>query len=254
MQRLASTLFGSAATVGLFLSTAAHSADLPPRRVAPAPYVAAVPAFTWTGFYVGVNAGYGFGSSGGFNDPTYGTVTGPSSDNGGFVGGGQFGFNYQLTPGSGFVVGLEADFQAAKLGSNGASYVVGSTPYYDVGSSLDWFGTVRGRLGYAFDRLLVYGTAGFAYGGGSTNTSYASIYPYTLSDSTRTGYAAGGGVEYAFTPNITGKIEGLYVKLDRGNAGSTYYDTGTNAYYGTGRTQDDFGVIRAGLNYKFSSF
>jgi outer membrane immunogenic protein len=254
MQRLASTLLGSAATVGLFLSTAAHSADLPPRRVAPAPYVAAVPAFTWTGFYVGVNAGYGFGSSGGFNDPTYGTVTGPGSDNGGFVGGGQVGFNYQLTPVSGFVVGLEADLQAAKLGSDGASYVIGSTPYYNVGSSLDWFGTVRGRLGYAFDRLLVYGTAGFAYGGGGTNTSYASVYPYTLSDSTRTGYAAGGGVEYAFTPNITGKIEGLYVKLDRGNAGSTYYDTGTNAYYGTGRTQDDFGVIRAGLNYRFSSF
>jgi outer membrane immunogenic protein len=254
MQRLASKLLGSAALAGLSLHTGAQAADLPARPVAPTPYVAAVPAFTWTGFYVGVNAGYGFGNSGGFNDPTYGTVTGPSGGNGGFVGGGQVGFNYQLTPGSGFVFGLEADLQAAKLGSNSATYVIGSTPYYDVGSSLDWFGTVRGRLGYAFDRLLVYGTAGFAYGGGSTNTSYASIYPHTFSDSTRTGYAAGGGVEYAFTPNITGKIEGLYVKLDRGNGGSTYYETGTNAYYGTGRTQDDFGAIRAGLNYKFSSF
>jgi outer membrane immunogenic protein len=254
MQRLTSILLGSAAVAGVFLSTGAEAADLPARAVAPGPYVAAVPAFTWTGFYAGVNAGYAFGGGRGFYDPTYGTVTGSSGDNGGFVGGGQVGFNYQLTPGSGFVIGLEADLQYAKLGSNDVAYVIGSTPYYDVGSSLDWFGTVRGRLGYAFDRVLVYGTAGFAFGGGSANGSYASAYPYTLSDSIRSGYAAGGGVEYAFTPSITGKIEGLYVNLDRGGAGATYYDTGTNAYYGLGKTQGDFGVIRAGLNYKFSTF
>lgn len=255
MQSFVSRLLGSAATFVLVCWSGAHAADLPARR-APIPSVAAVPLFTWTGFYVGVNAGYGFsGSNSGFDDPTYGTVTGSTGSDGGFLGGGQVGFNYQLTPGFGLVLGVEADLQAADLRRTGATYGIGTMPYYDVGPSLDWFGTVRGRIGYAMDRFLVYGTGGLAYGGGSTNTSFASVYPYTLSDSTRTGYAVGGGVEYALTQNITAKIEGLYVNLDRGNgSGTTYYDAGTNAYYGTGKTSEDFGVIRAGLNFKFSSF
>ncbi|MCV5185543.1 outer membrane beta-barrel protein, partial [Escherichia coli] len=87
-------------------------------------------------------------------------------------------------------------------------------PYYGVSPSLDWFGTVRGRLGYAFDRWLVYGTGGFAYGGGS-RSPYAASYPYTLPDTARIGYALGGGVEYALTDHISVKVEGLYVDLGR---------------------------------------
>lgn len=257
MQRLASILLGTAVSVAAGLSVAS-AADLPARRGAPTPYIAAVPVFTWSGFYVGVNAGAAFaaGKSNTFYDPTYGQVTGSGSTAAGFLGGGQVGFNYQLTPGSGFVIGAEADIQALSSGNKTATYVIGTKPYYNVSSDPKWFGTARARVGYAFDRLLVYGTGGFAFGGGSANNTYASAYPYTLSNSSRTGYAVGGGVEYAFTNNLTAKLEALYVNLGSGSStsGTTYYDATTASYYGTGRQKQDTAIVRAGLNYKFSSF
>ncbi len=227
----------------------AQAADLP-KTSAPPPLLPLPPAFTWTGFYLGVNAGYGFRSTpGSFEDATYGTVTQSSSSRGGFIGGGQVGYNYQFTPGSGFVVGVEADFQGAAFSKSGSA-TIGTTPYYSVSPSLDYFGTVRGRLGYAFDKVLIYGTGGFAYGGGS-NSSYASAYPYTLPSTSRTGYAVGAGVEYAITKNISARIEGLYVNLKQSRASATYYDASVPAYYGAGKADSGFGVVRAGVNYRF---
>ena len=227
------------------LASAAGAADLPTRT---APPVFVPPAFTWTGFYAGVNAGAVFGQNGGsFTDPTYGYVTRSGGSDAASAGGGQIGYNYQFGTGSGFVVGLEADIQGVAGGSRG-TYALGSASYVNVSPSLDWFGTVRARAGYAFDRVLVYATGGFAYGGGSVS-SLAAAYPYSLPDTTRTGYAVGGGVEYAFTPSISAKVEGLYVRLNRASAAS-YYDAATNTYDGANR-DDGFGVVRAGLNYRF---
>ena len=235
------------ALAGLLIAGEAGAADLPRRAAPPPPPIP--PAFTWTGFYVGANAGYGFrGGSSSYTDATYGTVT-ESGSKGGFVGGGQIGYNYQLTPGSGWVLGAEADFQGTTFGRRGDGSI-GTTSYYGVAPSLDWFGTVRGRLGYAFDRWLVYGTGGFAYGGGSASP-YASAYPYTLPDTTRLGYAVGGGVEYALTDHVSVKVEGLYVDLGKKSSGTTYYDSSVPAYYGTGRSDSGFGVVRGGLNYRF---
>lgn len=226
---------------------AAQAADLP--RRAPPPPLPLPPSFTWTGFYAGVNAGYAFGAGGsGYTDPTYGTVTGGGSK-GGFAGGGQVGYNYQVTPGSGFVLGVETDIQGTAFAKADAAYL-GATPYYSVRPSLDYFGTVRGRVGYAFDRVLIYGTGGFAYGGGSASAN-AAAYPYTLPDTTRTGYAVGGGIEYAFTDKLSAKIEALYLNLGKRFSGATYYDATTAAYYGAGRSDSGFGVVRAGLNYRF---
>ncbi len=242
----------AAAVAGpLALAAPALAADLP-RRAAPPPAFTPVPVFTWTGFYAGVNAGAGFGGGGGtFTDATYGTVT-PGSRDAAFVGGGQIGYNYQFTPGSGFVIGAEADIQGTTFGRP-RSGLVGTTTFTDIGPSLDWFGTVRGRIGYAFDRFLVYGTGGFAYGGGST-PSTASYYTGTLPSTFRTGWTAGGGVEYAITERLSARIEALYVSLDRnGGSGGLVYDTATTAYYGLGRPKTDFGVVRAGLNYRFST-
>jgi outer membrane immunogenic protein len=239
-------LFGAAAGC-LALSAQAQAADLP--RRAPPPSLPPLPVFTWTGLYAGLNAGYAFRmDSGGFTDPTYGTVTGGKSS-GGFAGGGQIGYNYQFTPGSGFVLGFETDIQGASFAKADAAYL-GTAPYYSVRPSLDYFGTVRGRLGYAFDRVLVYGTGGFAYGGGSRASSAAS-YPYTLPGTDRTGYAAGGGVEYAFTEKLSAKVEALYIHLGRGFTGSTYYNAGVPAYYGAGKQDSGFALVRAGLNYRF---
>ncbi len=280
-------LLSSVALLGL--TAGAFAADLPSRR-APAPYVA-VPVFTWTGFYVGVNAGYGFSDNndnglGTFQSfgageiaglPRYvGTVTTPNSSNGrdGFVGGGQIGYNYQI---GNFVIGVEADIQYADLGGGRRSgNIIALNPTLPdfipaVNSTfggLDYFGTVRGRVGYAWDRLLVYGTGGFAYGGSDNNGNntcvlvtgaLASGCTGRNSDDIRTGYAAGGGIEYAFTPNITGRIEGLYVSLDQSRQSGFIgaHAAGLTPIYITNSRDNNynsFAVVRAGLNYKFNTF
>jgi len=281
------------------LTAAASAADLP-RRAAP-PVFVPVPVFTWTGFYAGFNAGYAFdassydgttavvasGASGIFRNP--GLVGGNGaaifadrSSQEGFTGGGQIGYNYQFTPGSGVVVGIEADAQYVDFGRNrGRNAAFIGTPNPDLTfinpnglSSLDFFGTVRGRIGYAFDRVLFYGTGGFAYGSGSADRSFGG---FRGNDSFRTGYAAGGGIEYALPTDsflnffrssaVTLKIEGLYVNLDRTNSSDVFAvsnSTGlqfrTNTPYATttiGNTRGrdtEFAVIRAGLNYKFGSY
>ncbi len=272
-------LLASAATA--LLTGAASAADLP-RRAAPPPVFTPVPVFTWTGAYFGINAGYAFDASSRTNNTfavpfpyaapgTVASFRNRSQD--GFSGGGQIGYNWQLTPGSGVVIGVEADAQYLDFGRNrNNAFVSGAVApgYYLTDprglSSLDFFGTVRGRLGYAFDRTLVYGTGGFAYGSGSADRSFGG---FAGNDSFRTGYAVGGGIEYAlptdsflnfFRSNaVTLKVEGLYVNLDRNtrNQGAFVINAANNfpvVYNNIGRRDDEFAVIRAGLNYKFGSY
>lgn len=277
-------LLSSVALVGL--TAGAFAADLPSRR-APAPYVA-VPVFTWTGFYAGVNAGYAFSdtsNSGRFGSfgVTPGTLTPPlagyagtvnvgprASSNDGFVGGGQVGYNYQI---GNLVIGVEADAQYADLDRRRSGTVTTlsgpAVPGFigAVNSSqpgIDFFGTVRGRVGYAFDRVLVYGTGGFAYGDASRNNNQCQLADGSFAagcsrnnNDFRTGYAAGAGVEYAFTPNIIGRIEGLYVDLDRNRATNLVGAVGGAPVYFTAssrKNDDSFGIVRAAVSYKFNTF
>ena len=280
-----SLLLASSALVAA--TVAASAADLP-RRAAPPPVFQPVPVFTWTGFYAGFNAGYGFGTQ----DDRAPTVigVGPASllvppgttavvafnnreSNEGFVGGGQIGYNYQFTPGSGVVIGVEADAQYADFGRNRNRFLTTSPlaaqQVFNPGglSGLDFFGTVRGRLGYAFDRTLVYGTGGFAYGSGSADRSFGG---YAGNDSFRTGWAVGGGIEYALPTDsflnffrssaVTLKVEGLYVNLDRQkNTASGVFIPNLLpprgvAYLNGAAAGTEFAVVRAGLNYKFGSY
>jgi len=208
--------------VATAVGTAAHAADLPVRSAPPAP------VFTWTGFYVGVNAGYGWNT----NDDDVvipGVGRFEADDEGGFVGGGQIGYNYQI---GSFVLGLETDIQYADIGGDN-----------DFGGILDdddsdnWFGTVRARAGYAFDRALIYVTGGLAYGEVSNG--------FYTSDDVSVGWTLGGGLEYAFTDNLTAKVEGLYVNLEQDDDDLPVI---------AGRDETEFGVVRAGQNYKFSSY
>jgi outer membrane immunogenic protein len=215
-------------SAGVFaVSGSAFAADLPNRNKAPAAPVYA-PAFTWTGVYLGVNAGYGFGqiSKAGayFDDPQ------------GFVGGGQVGYNYQISPN--FVLGLEADIQYADLRAK--TNAVGRTGGLTAGTKngVEWFGTVRPRVGYAIDRTLLYVTGGLAYG-----EQKLTVPGVGSGSSTNVGYTLGAGVEYAFTNNLTGKVEGLYLDLNDHN-----YVTTTRVSTKSG---SEFGVVRAGVNYKF---
>src|SRR5918998_905588 len=159
--------------------SAASAADLPIRSAPPAPVFSAVPVFTWTGFYVGVNAGYGWQDN---NDNSVfvpaGTIPGAGAgtivygdDNGdGFVGGGQIGYNYQI---GSFVLGLEADLQWADLGGNNGTALVpaaftaaGFIPAGTAGG-IDWFGTVRARAGVGLRPGPVFPPGGlFHWGGG----------------------------------------------------------------------------------------
>ncbi|WP_457094324.1 outer membrane protein [Microvirga sp. P5_D2] len=205
----------------LSLTAGAMAADLPSRR-APAPIVAAVPVFTWTGFYVGVNAGYGWNDGTNVTFPDGTVISTNGNDDGGFVGGAQIGYNYQI---GSFVVGLEGDIQYADFGDN--RYDFGTAGIFEDGSD-DWFGTVRARAGVAFDRALVYATGGFAFA------------------DDRAGWTLGGGLEYAFTNNLTAKVEGLYVNLEDQDF------TFNGLTFST--EEQEFGVVRAGLNYKFSTY
>ncbi len=205
---------------------AAHAADLPSRKDAPV-YVPP-PVFSWTGLYVGLNAGGGFSADDAFSNNYWGTSSGQVN---GVVGGGQIGFNYQLSPL--FVVGLETDFQGTSLSTS-------SGGGYNPAVSLPWFGTVRGRAGVALldAHLLVYGTGGFAYG--EVKDAWASV------NDTRTGWTAGGGVEWAFLPNWSAKLEYLYTDL-KGNDGSTWSNWGATQH-------TKFHTVRVGVNYHFNLF
>jgi outer membrane immunogenic protein len=140
-------------------------------------------------------------------------------------------------------------------------------------ASLDYFGTVRGRVGYAFDRTLVYGTGGFAYGsGGGREFGQAN----GSEDNFQTGYTYGGGVEFALASDsflnffkssaVTLKIEGLYVNLENNNRNSGVFASNGGGLVGIGSPgvvlvsggrairETEFVVARAGLNYKFGSY
>ena len=208
MKKLLASLAAFTALTGAACGRRPAASRRPAARVHP------VPVFTWTGFYFGINAGYAFDASSNSNNDnsTFGvpvpyatpgtTATFRNRSQDGFSGGGQIGYNYQFTPGSGVVIGFEADAQYLDFGSSrNDAFITGGglrSGYYVTDprglSSLDYFGTVRGRLGYAFDRTLVYGTGGFAYGSGSAERSFGG---FAGNDSFRTGWTAGGGVEFA---------------------------------------------------------
>ena len=297
---------------GLFLSTAlvalagsaALAADLP-SRVAPPVYAPPpLPAFTWTGAYIGINAGYvdgltRFDRTTGFlanNNASLATGIRTSRhtiDDDGFTAGGQIGYNYQLGniggfgfggAGSGIVVGVEADAAYTDLDrtdtlgntSNFGALVTPNSPATtrldQYRANLDFLGTVRGRIGFAFNQFLIYGTGGFAYGDVNRRTTYfgpnANTTPFFQGSNNglKTGYAYGGGIEYALPANsflsflnffhssaVTIKAE--YLHYDLGTDRLTFPAVGAAAALGLGgyteRVHTEGDVARAGINYKF---
>jgi outer membrane immunogenic protein len=256
-------------------AVAAQAADLPTRKEAPAP-VFVPPPFTWTGFYVGVNAG-GIWSMGNRTTSLFVPAaaswiatyypTNLGNSNTGFIGGGQAGYNWQT---GAFVLGAETDFQGTTLSKtfNFTSIpFAATTPFpgdiltVNAKANLGWIGTTRARLGFVAtpdNRLMIYATGGVAYGGGSSSfNAFDSQNDFFLSgspSSSRVGWTVGGGVEYAITNNITVKGEYLYYNL--GNTTFTSTPTGlfSTLFPGVVATTKytfDGSIARAGLNYKF---
>jgi len=254
----------ASAIATLAIAGSAMAADLPAQKGPPPAPMYTPPPFTWAGLYVGVNAGGAFGTtklrSTPSPQPGFGAL--PFSQNlspDGFIGGGQIGYNLQ----SGWLVyGVEADFQGSTL--KGSSTLVGLPNSAGVivptwtnrgTEKMDWFGTVRGRLGYAIDRTLLYATGGLIYGD-VKSTSLSTFTPapqFTYggsSSGTRAGYTVGGGVEYAFTNNWTVRAEGLY--FDMGKKSYTATPLAANPPFVVGHSADlKGGIFRVGLNYKF---
>jgi len=238
-------LLAGAALVAM--AGAAAAADLPRKSAAPAPYVPAHPAFTWTGFYVGLNAGYGFSHT---DNADYAGNAGYAAlapavplqyklGRDGFVGGGQVGYNQQF---GAFVAGLETDIQYTDFRKR-ASDALGTAR-----AEQNYLGTVRGRLGYAgFDRTLLYVTGGLAYGDTKLSTTVNALPAFASKNDTNVGYALGAGVEYAFTNNITGKLEYLYTNL--GDTKVTVADGAGNA--AVLKAKNEASIVRVGVNYKF---
>ena len=257
------------ATVALAaLSAPAAAADLAtkyPVKAVP------VPVFSWTGFYIGGNFGYG-GDKFNFTESKidtywYSDSYDPSPidysatdtiNSSGFFAGGQIGYNYQFA--NNVVIGIETDLQWSGIeGKHDYTYVDqwGYTETSSFGASVDYFGTIRARLGYAYDRFLPYITGGAAYGKTkieSTYTEFAPWYssPYLWSQSessTNWGWTIGAGAEYAITNNWTLKAEYLYVDL--GSTDYTWYDLNDSDHYYTGSVDTKFHTMKVGVNYKF---
>ncbi len=140
------------------------------------------------------------------------------------------------------VYGVEADFQGAGLNDSIAGATALGAPFTSK-ESVDWFGTVRGRLGYAFGRVLVYGTGGFAYGDAHLRADYNG--DLLSAGGTQTGWVAGGGIEYKINPAWSVKTE--YQYIDLGSANLTDAATGVT----TNNLDTSFQTVRLGLNYRF---
>ena len=184
--------------------------------------------YDWTGFYLGVNGGYGWGKSD-WDSPAV------SVKPKGWMAGGTAGFNYQV---GAFVWGLEGDFDWADVSAGTACGA------FSCETKNTWLATARGRLGYAFDRFLPYITGGGAFGRVRASSTDPAA---TGASDTRTGWTVGGGLEYAFLGNWSAKIEYLYVDLGT-------FDCSTACSPGVVASNVTFkeNVVRAGFNYKFS--
>jgi outer membrane immunogenic protein len=269
-----------ASTITIFMMGAASAADLP-RRAVPPPVFTPVPVFTWTGAYLGVNAGYITTNDSrilttGMNNVAANNIAigaRPSltrADSEGFTGGGQIGYNYQFTPGVGIVIGVEAD--AAYTDLRRTSLFVGTNGTQNFfRTSLDFLGTARGRVGYAFDRVLVYSTGGLAYGNVNDRALFfaanggSALQFFGDRSRIETGFAVGGGIEYALPTDsflnffhsnaVTVKAEALYYDLGRRTVAVPNTGLGAANNPGYNSRFDNSGIIaRAGINYKFDAF
>jgi outer membrane immunogenic protein len=206
----------------LLAPAAASAADLPRRSaaVAPAPY--ASPVFAWSGFYAGVNAGYGWG------DSKFSAGRTGSAETDGWLAGGQLGYNHQM---GSFVLGAEGDLNWADVSGSAVCQTAPQT----CSSKLNYLGSARARAGFAANNVLFYGTGGFGFGGLKlSDTTGASA------SEMRVGWTAGAGMEYAVDRNWSVKAEYLH------------YDLGKETF-GAASAKTTVDAAKLGVNYRFGA-
>lgn len=244
----------AAAVVAAFGAGGIAAADgLPTKYAAPVP--AYVPVNSWSGFYFGANLGYGWNSGSGdiatFFDGD-GTPTGFSGrgfESEGAFAGGQIGYNWQRNR---FVFGIETDLQGAGIKSDARSLVDNGDFILNrhLHQSIDWFGTIRGRVGYGWDSTLVYFTGGFAYASVNSSVTDPIVglpFAQFSRNEVETGFVIGGGLEYKINPSWS--IKGEYQYIDLGSERLT-----GSALFGvipihSNEIDNSLHTVRIGVNY-----
>ncbi|MDQ0393164.1 outer membrane protein [Labrys monachus] len=230
-------IFALAIAAALSLgSTAALAADLaaPPAE----PQAPVVMPYTWTGFYVGAHAGYGWGRERDDQSHLFSQTPPPPPppdklDLEGFIGGAHAGYNYQVGP---FVLGAEGDIDYAAITASGPFSYNGGTVVGNLRLRTDLQGSARVRAGYAIDKLLIYTTGGVAFANAKLSTNGAGP------SNTHVGWTIGGGFEYAFTDNWIGRAEVRYSDFEKKN-----YET----LYGPVKSGWNQTTTELGVSYKF---
>jgi outer membrane immunogenic protein len=211
----------------------AQAADLPAARpVYKAPAPVAGP-YDWSGIYLGAQVGYGSGQSSGTQnaDGTFFPVVPYSLDPGGVLAGGHIGFNYQA---GALVIGGEADIEASNLHGDTTISAIDQTYFFNV--KADTLASIRGRIGWAHDRLLLYGTGGVAWG-------HVTTPPLDTLNGWRTGWTVGAGAEHALPRNWSAKVEYRYTDLGRASS----FDPNLNS---TDDNKLSFHAVRLGVSRK----
>jgi outer membrane immunogenic protein len=256
-------LLAASAIFALTMPLAAHAADLRmPVKAPPAPEVA--PAPSWTGFYIGGHIGYGWDSidTNAFNSAGV-LVDSVHHERQGILGGGQIGVNWTFA--NSWLLGAEADFSGADI--NGSLTACSATGCSHSTGKTDELATVRGRLGFIWNNALFYGTGGWAWSHSSTDRTIICVVagggvcpggpspsPLTgmtaSASGTQSGWAAGGGIEYMFTPHWTFKVEYLHYQFDNVARDFNYPGFPTAFRHDVSNSSDD--TIRFGVNYLFN--
>ena len=229
----------SVAALLVVASSGAFAADLAIRKAPPPPPL--IPVYNWTGFYIGGNVG-GAWETGTITDDFFGVSF--SRTRSGFIGGGQVGYNWQVSPN--WVVGVEGMFDGTDIRSDSGAVFV-NNEVLSATEKVDWIATVAGRIGYASNNWLFYGKGGGGWVHDSATVTdvqpNGDVFSVSVSD-TRGGWMAGGGIEYGFTPNWTARVDYTHIGLsDVTNTGLFVGDTITLSRH--------FDMVTAGINYKF---
>ncbi|MFD2236398.1 outer membrane protein [Aureimonas populi] len=227
--------------------------------MAPAAPIAFEPAFTWTGFYAGGQAGVAFNpDSGPFELGSSAFVGGNDDGDAGFIGGVHVGYDYQI---NNFIVGAVADISYIDAESTAFYGLPGSTSTFGSTSEIDFVGTVRAKAGFAADRFAIYATGGLAYADISHTFSGpaaidigGSTYAVSVSEDTDdVGYAVGAGVDYLVTQNFSVGVEYLYHDLGSSDV-TVAYDgpAGVQDFTTSSSTDLDFHTVWAKASFRFN--
>lgn len=236
-------LFALIATAGLSLAVGqiASAADLPRKPAYQPPILAPTPVYNWTGFYVGGNVGGAWGNLE-VTDVSNGATISPDAS--GFTGGGQFGYDYQMGP---WVIGIRNLINGTDISKN-LTYT-GPTFSGTINSHVNWFDTLTARVGYLVQpNLLLYGQGGAAWTQWDVTFNNGLGSQVGEVSGTKTGWTAGGGVEWMFIPHWSAFLEYSYMGFGTfSNAVTTCIGATCGTFSGKADIQD----VLVGVNYKF---